>query len=163
MNDIETCRTYPRNPTDVLWWVSCMLFLVCCIPILGVAGERSRFGEIANADWQEIKQTISLQLAAFERDDHVAAFSYASISIKRQFVTAENFLALVRAAYPAIYRPRAVEFLGHHIRRGFPYQRVQVVAPDGAVFEAQYKMLREHDQIWKIDGCVLKPTNATST
>jgi Domain of unknown function (DUF4864) len=132
-------------------------------PLQALAGERSRFGELTDVDWNDMQQIITLQLAAFESDDDVAAFSHASFAIKRRFRTPENFLATVKLTYPAIYRPRAVEFLGHYIYRGFPYQRLQVVAPDGTVLEAHYKMQRERDRSWKIDGCTLKPSKATLT
>ena len=144
-------------------FISFLLVLILGGFSLAIAGEKSRFSELNQTDWKEIQNVIAQQIAAFEQDDQTAAFSFASPAIKKRFGTAENFLRMVKLAYPAIYRPRGMGFLDHYLFRGYPMQRLQVVAPDGAVYVALYQMQKQHDGSWKVEGCTLMPTDAKST
>ena len=65
----------------------------------------------AEADAAAIRQVVEAQLAAFQRDDGVAAFGYASPSIQEQFNNPDVFMEMVRTGYAPVYRPREVEFL----------------------------------------------------
>ena len=49
--------------------------LIFAVPNLTDAAEKSRFGEINEADWKEIQNVITQQITAFEHDDQAAAFS----------------------------------------------------------------------------------------
>ena len=119
--------------------------------------------EPSAADRQEIRTVIERQLDAFQRDDEVTAFSYASPGIRAQFKTPANFMQMVRASYQAVYRPRAVKFLEPAVIEGDIIQALQVVAPDGTVMVALYTMQRQPDGLWRIAGCMLVPAIAKST
>ena len=119
--------------------------------------------EPTSADWQEIRSVIERQLDAFQRDDEVTAFSYASPRIRDQFKTPANFMQMVRTSYQAVYRPRAVKFLEPAVIEDDIIQALQVVAPDGTVMVALYTMQRQPDGSWRIAGCMLVPATAKST
>ena len=110
---------------------------------------------LTGADWTAIVRIIRDQMAAFQRDDGVAAFSYAAPGIRRQFGSAENFMRMVRTAYKAVYRPRRVEFLDLVNAKGQWVQKVGVVGPGGEEAIALYLMKRQKKGGWKIGGCVL--------
>ena len=95
------------------------------------------------------------QLAAFQADDAIRAFSHASPMIRRAFGTPSNFLRMVVTGYPPVYRPRAVEFQDIVTFRGAPTQRVFLVGPDGQSVIALYVMELQAGGVWKIDGCYL--------
>ncbi len=68
------------------------------------------------AGWPEldtiaVRKVIGGQLKAFAADNAELAFSFASPSIKAQFVDADNFMAMVRRGYPMILRHASVSFL----------------------------------------------------
>ena len=106
------------------------------------------------ADRAEIIFVIESQVAAFRRDDAVAAFSLASPTIRAQFGDAGTFLAMVAALYRPVYRPRRLEFLDLKSMDGQWVQRVLVMGPEGAFVMALYPMVRV-DGRWRINGCVL--------
>lgn len=110
---------------------------------------------LSDADRSSIREVIKSQLAAFQRDDGAQAFSYASPTVRRQFVTPERFMHMVRTGYPPVYRPREVEFRDVVVAGDVPAQKVLLVGPDGVPVMAIYPMQRQADGSWKIDGCFL--------
>ncbi len=110
---------------------------------------------LSDADRSSIRDVIESQLAAFQRDDGAQAFSYASPTVRRQFVTPERFMHMVRTGYPPVYRPREVEFRDVVVAGDVPAQKVLLVGPDGVPVMAIYPMQRQADGSWKIDGCFL--------
>ncbi len=95
---------------------------------------------------------IASQLAAFQRDDALEAFSYASPGIQRQFANPENFMAMVKTGYRPVYRPLKVEFREIRILHGGPAQVIDIVGPDGKAMIAIYLMEQQPDGSWRIDG-----------
>ena len=112
-------------------------------------------GELTFADRVAIRQAVSAQLTALQQDDAPLAFSYASPSIQRQFGTPENFLRMVKTAYPSVYRPRDVQFREIDPTEDGPVQKVFFFAPNGEPELGLYYMEKEADGNWKINGCQL--------
>ena len=110
---------------------------------------------------QAIVEVIRAQLAAFQRDDGVGAFSYASPTIRRKFGTSENFMAMVRSGYRAVYRPSEVAFLETRVERGMTLQLVRLLGPDGKSVGAAYEMQRQTDGSWRINGVFLVELDET--
>ena len=100
---------------------------------------------------------IKNQMAAFQRDDGEAAFSFTSPDVQRQFVTADAYLARFSSAYKPVYRPKSVTFLNLAFSRGRLVQRVLLQGPDGRAVVALFPMVQLTDGSWRIDGCVLIP------
>ena len=119
------------------------------LPGLGRAAET-----LSDADRAAIRQVIQSQLDAFKRNDGAAAYGFASPLIQQKFGSAEHFMTMVKTAYPAVYRPKAVEFreLASSDDMGV-MQKVFFVGPDGAGVLAYYEMERQPDGSWKISGC----------
>ncbi|MGB3669547.1 MAG: DUF4864 domain-containing protein, partial [Phormidesmis sp.] len=113
--------------------------------------------ELAETDLQIIRQVISRQIAAFRKNDAIAAFAEAAPGIQQQFGTAENFAAMVEAAYPSVYRPRSVVFESIQMVEGLPTQQVMLMDQGGRLLRATYMMQRQTDGDWKIAGCYLTP------
>ena len=111
------------------------------------------------ADQTEIIQVIRGQLDAFQADDAMLAFSYASPGIQARFGTAERFMAMVRRSYQPVYRPTGVEFLELVPTRLGPVQRVFMVAPNGRAVIAEYLMQRQDDGPWRISAVRLTASN----
>ena len=85
----------------------------------------------------------------------LAAFSFAAPTIRRQFESAENFLAMVREGYQPVYRPKAVTFGRLVEAAGAPIQEVLILGKDGVGYIAAYHMERQDDGSWRIAGGVL--------
>jgi hypothetical protein len=126
-------------------------------------GANAQQAEPDEAGWREIRSVIEKQLDAFQRDDAETAFSFASPNIRKLFQTPENFIAMVKADYRAVYRPRSVNFLEPAVIEGLALQPVQILGPDNVAVVAIYTMQRQEDGDWKIDGCEIAPASALYT
>ena len=110
----------------------------------------------------EAQAIISSQLDAFAHDDAKAAFGFAAPPIQQRFASPEAFLAMVRHVYPAVYRHRSVAF-GDAARQGDKIEQgVVFVDYDNAVWNGVYTLTRQSDGGWKIEGCVIAPSEQTS-
>ena len=92
----------------------------------------------------------------FGIDAHGSAFGFASPNIQGMFGTAELFMDMVRQGYRPVYRPQSFEFREIVTPNGQPWQKVDVVGPDGQPVTAFYPMTRLPDGNWRIDGCYLQ-------
>ena len=110
---------------------------------------------LASEDEIAIRDVIGRQLDAFQRDHAELAFSYASPGIQEQFGNPTRFLSMVKAHYPAVYRPRQIEFLHLVNIQGTWVQEVMFTEAKGNVYIARYPMELQGDGEWLIDGCVL--------
>jgi acyl-CoA thioesterase FadM len=108
---------------------------------------------VAAADARAVHGVVAAQLDAFAHDDAARAFSYAAPAIQAMFQTPERFVAMVRAGYPVVYRAAGATFfvpqrLGDDIVQG-----VHLSDGDGAVWLATYRLERQRDGSWRINGC----------
>ena len=135
-----------------------LAIILLFVPGLGRAAET-----LSDGDRAAIRQVIESQLAAFKRDDGAAAYAFATPMIQQKFGSAEHFMTMVKTAYPAVYRPKAVEFreLGNTDDMGV-VQKVFFIGPDGGGVLAFYQMERQPDGSWKINGCFVTVAPDTS-
>ena len=107
-------------------------------------------------DRAAVRSVIEGQLAAFAADDAEQAFSYASETIQATFITARNFMDMVRIAYPVVYRPASLIFQVPVMTSEEVWQTVQMRDATGMDWTALYTLKRQTNGIWKINGCVLR-------
>jgi hypothetical protein len=132
-----------------------LLLAVVALLALAVPVAAEDGAPLPPADAAAIRAVIENQISAFRRDDSDGAFAYASPLIQGRFQTPENFMAMVRIAYPQVYRPREVEFQTLADSARGPIQEVIVVGPDGVPVMALYVMEKQPDGSWRINGCYL--------
>ena len=130
--------------------------------LIASSGVRSASGPIPEADAQAIRSVIEAQLAAFAADDAEKAFSFASEGIRQTFATAQVFIAMVKLNYSVVYRPASVWFLDPEQVDDNVMQPVELSDEDGTLWLALYRMQRQPDKSWRIDGCILKRLNGSS-
>jgi len=131
--------------------------------LLLMPGAARAGGALSDADRAAIRQVIESQLAAFQHDDEATAFSFASPFIQEKFGTPQVFMGMVKSGYPAVYRPKSVQF--QDLDEASPLgivQKVFLVGPDGQPVLALYEMQRQPDGSWKINGCILTHSPETS-
>jgi Domain of unknown function (DUF4864) len=103
----------------------------------------------------QARLVVEAQLDAFAADDARRAFSYATPGTRARFGSAENFLAMVRSGYPAVYRPASVSFLAAKIEADSVIQPVSIADDAGRLWIALYQLVRQPDSSWRIEGCQL--------
>jgi len=110
----------------------------------------------------DVQAAITGQLDAFARDDADAAYGFAAPAIREKFADAAGFLAMVKSAYPAVYRHRSAEF-GVEKRDGERVrQSIVFVDADNAVWAGVYLLAQQPDGAWRIEGCALRRSDDTS-
>lgn len=130
---------------------------------LGLAGPSWAQTDVSAADRAAIRDVITRQIEAFQHDDGDAAFAFASRGIQDQFGNPDRFLAMVRRAYPAVHRPRSVDFSELLLGDGVIVQQVELAGPNGEAELALYSMERDAAGMWRISGCTLVPSARIGT
>lgn len=137
--------------------------LIALLFLCATIGAARAQADLPAADRSAIQGVITRQIDAFRHDDADAAFALASPGIQSQFGTPERFLDMVRRAYPAVHRPRVVEFTALRLSEGAVVQDVELVGPDGAFELARYTMERDSASVWRIAACTLVPSARVGT
>ena len=110
----------------------------------------------------QARSVISRQLDAFAHDDAAGAYALAAPAMKAIFASPEVFMAMVRLHYAPVYRHRSVDF-GDAQRDGDAIAiTATLVDGDNEVWTALYKLARQPDGQWLINGCVLVKSSETS-
>lgn len=131
--------------------------------VLAVAPLLASGQSISAADARAVREVIEAQLDAFKQDDAPRAFSYAAAGIRETFGTPESFLAMVRAQYAVVYRPRSVSFDAPMMIGDDLVQPVRMTDADGRTWIALYPMEKQPDGTWRINGCRLARLPARET
>ena len=110
--------------------------------IFSVFQSQALSSELSDFDVAAIKSTVKSQLDAFAQDDFEKAYTYAAPSIKKIFLSPDNFKQMVINQYSAVYR-------------NSPAPNVFLVDPDGNFVTAMYMMEKQENNDWLIAGCIL--------
>jgi hypothetical protein len=138
----------PQTFSRRLWLSSAALV---CLPGLALAAP------VTDADAKAVRVVVEAQMKAFAADDAKRAFSYAAPNIHDMFGTPDNFLAMVKSAYPMVHRPSSVAFMRPELQDGGGvFQRVQITDSSGSSWLATYALDRQKDKSWRISGCVVE-------
>jgi Domain of unknown function (DUF4864) len=111
----------------------------------------------------EARALIERQLDAFAHDDAAAAYALAAPGIKTMFADPDTFLAMVRGTYAPVYRHRSVDFGEADVQGDNVSQILTIVDNDNVVWKALYRLARQPDGSWLINGCVLIKSTDSST
>ena len=109
------------------------------------------------SDEGKIQTIIQLQIEAFQRDDLVAAFEYASPNIQTIFKSSKRFGLMVQRGYPMVYRPSDIKFLELETIEGEFWQKVRIQDEQGRFHVMAYRMI-SLDGKWLINGVQLLPS-----
>jgi hypothetical protein len=131
-------------------------FLLVILASAALLGSSAR-AAVSVEDAQAVQVTVRAQLAAFAAEDAERAFSYAAPNIRALFQTPENFMAMVRQAYPVVYRPVDLRFLTPKSLDAAVVQPVHMRDAGGLSWLAMYTLQRQADGGWLISSCVLAP------
>ena len=125
------------------------------LALMGFCFAPSAVAAVSANDAREVQLVVRAQLDAFAADDADRAFGYAAASIQQMFGTPEQFIRMVRSAYPVVYRPASVTFLRPRPDARVVVQPVHMTDGNGGSWLAVYRLERQQDKSWRIAGCVL--------
>lgn len=138
-----------------------IIFFFACLAALSSASAFAD-GVLTKVDEKAIHVVVQSQLDAFRKDDAVRAFGFATSSTRSQIGSPDKFLRIVKEQYMPIYRHRVAIFSNPEMIGGEAIQTVRLTDADGLVWVALYKMQREKDGKWRIEGCQLFGTSSVS-
>ena len=138
-------------------------WLLALVMAIGLSWTPAQAAPLSEADETSVRAVVEGQLAALASDDAGKAFSFAAPNVRDSVGTAARFMAMVRAHYPAIYRPTSTAFIkpeafGEPGDQGDQaMQRVRLLDSDGNAWVAVYSLQRQRDKTWRITGCRVLP------
>ena len=111
---------------------------------------------VPDSDAEKIQAVIVAQLAAFADDDADGAFQTATPAVREAIGASGLFLALVRGAYPMVYRPASVTFHKPQQDAGSVLQLVEITDTESKSWFALFALEKQPDASWRISGCVVR-------
>ena len=105
------------------------------------------------------QHVIEQQIQAFLSDDADAAYSFAAPAIKAKFPDKSLFFAMVKKSYGPVYHPGNYAFgRSKSVDNGATLiQELMISGRDGKNWRAIYKMTRQPDNSYKIEGVAIVP------
>jgi hypothetical protein len=124
---------------------------------------RAGAAPLAPEQEDKVREVIFAQLAAFAIDDADRAFETATPAVREAIGSPGRFLAMVRGAYPMVYRPAAVSFHKPDEDEGTVLQLVEIRDGNDKSWLALFALERQPDETWRISGCVVTENRWLST
>ena len=118
--------------------------------------------DVTADDQAAIHAVVQLQLDALAEDDATSAFEMATSATRSKLGDADRFMRLVKEHYSPVYRHERALFSPTEEINGDTIQIVRLTDLDSQVWLAVYRMQRDEDGNWKIDGCLLFKTSSVS-
>ncbi len=118
---------------------------------------------LTQVDVKSIQAVVKSHLEALAEDDAAQAFESATLATRVELGSPENFLQLIKDEYSPIYRSRHPIFSVPEVIGGDTIQMVRVTDETNHVWVALFRMERDVDNSWRIDGCELLETTSIST
>ena len=112
-------------------------------------------GPLAESETKKVQGVIVAQLAAFADDDAEGAFQTATPAVREAIGSSGRFLAMVRGAYPMVYRPASVTFHKPEEEEGYVLQLAEITDDNAKSWLALFALERQPDSTWRISGCVV--------
>ena len=124
-----------------------------------LAASTIHFGAIASpvpeAQAEEVRGVIVAQLQALAEDDADGAFQTATPAVREAIGSSGRFLAMVRGAYPMVYRPSSVSFHKPESDDGTVLQMVEITDGNDKSWIALFALEQQPDNTWRISGCAV--------
>lgn len=117
---------------------------------------------VPDAQADEVRGVIVAQLQALAEDDADRAFQTATPAVREAIGSSNRFLAMVRGAYPMVYRPSSVSFHKPEADDGTVLQMVEITDGDDKSWIALFALEQQPDSTWRISGCVVAENRWTS-
>ena len=116
---------------------------------------RAAAGPLAEEEADRVREVIVAQLSALALDDADKAFETATPEVRAAIGSSNRFLAMVRGAYPMVYRPSSVSFHKPQEEDGSVLQLVEIKDGEDKSWLALFALERQPDTTWRISGCVV--------
>ena len=131
------------------------LLVVLFVAAASAFGAAVQASPLTDDEADSVRRVIVAQFEAFAQDDADGAFETATPEVREAVGNSGRFLAMVRGAYPMVYRPRAVNFHKPEEDGGSVLQLVEITDDKAKSWIALFALERQPDRSWRIGGCVV--------
>ena len=111
----------------------------------------------------KVREVVIAQLSALAVDDAEKAFETATPAVREAIGSSGRFLAMVRGAYPMVYRPASVSFHKPEEDEGAVLQLVEIKDERSKSWLALFALEQQPDRTWRISGCVVSENHWRET
>jgi len=129
--------------------------LIVAIAFAASTALKANADPLPDSEALKVQGVVAAQLAAFAQDDADSAFDTATPAVRDAIGSSGRFLALVRGAYPMVYRPESVTFLKPEAQEGTVLQLVEIKDRDAKSWLALFALEQQADASWRISGCLV--------
>ena len=119
---------------------------------------KARGEALSDADVRQVQAVVAQQLSAFALDDAAGAFATATPKVREEIGNPDRFLAMVRAAYPMVYRPVLARLQKPESRDGMVTDVVIIRDDADKTWLAMCLLERQPDNTWRISACSVTET-----
>ena len=130
-------------------------FVMVAMALAASGAMLAQASPLAEGDAQKVQGVIVAQIEAFAEDDADGAFQTATPSVREAIGSSGRFLAMVRGAYPMVYRPASVTFHKPEADDDTVLQLVEITDTDSKSWLALFALEKQPDASWRISGCVV--------
>jgi len=135
-------------------FLRCLMSIAALLTALGTH-LTSVAAPLSEQEATKVREVIVRQLSALAVDDADQAFETATPAVRAAIGSSNRFLAMVRGAYPMVYRPASVSFHKPKEEDGSVLQLVEIRDTDDKSWLALFALEQQPDQTWRISGCVV--------
>lgn len=107
-----------------------------------------------------VKNIIESQLKAFRKSDPAAAYKFASESAKLKYGSAKSFFIMMRSACHALPDHVSYSFMERREVDGKILQKIEFLNTDGSASTGFYRLTKNADGAYAVDGCLMLQSDA---
>ena len=130
-------------------------FMVIAIALVAATAMKAHAATLSEGEAKKVQGVIAQQLEAFADDDADSAFQTATPAVREAIGNSGRFIAMVRGAYPMVYRPASVTFHKPEAEDGTVLQMVEITDENAKSWLAVFALEQQPDATWRISGCVV--------
>lgn len=107
-----------------------------------------------------IRGLIEKQLKAFRHGDPAAVYRFASDEARSKYHTAGKFFMMMRDSCNALPFHVSYSFMERSDIGGKALQKIEFLNSDGSTSTGFYRLVKNADGKWAVDGCLMLESNA---
>lgn len=107
-----------------------------------------------------VRSIIESQLKAFRKSDPAGAYQFASESAKLKYGSAKNFFKMMRVACHALPHHVSYSFMERRDVGDKVLQKIEFLNTDGSASTGFYRLAKNADGAWAVDGCLMLQADA---
>ncbi len=141
----------PISPSCWRSPLACLVTAVCMV----LTTLPAHSADLSRADAQAVQRVVADQLDALAIDDAQRLFDTVTPSVRQNFNSSGDLLAMLRVLYPMVYRPSKIGFAPAEAMNEGAVQGVEVTDQDDTRWLALFILERQPDNTWRVGGYVV--------